>query len=304
MPDMPETRRGIASGLAAYVLWGLFPLYWPLLKPAGAIEILAHRMMWSLVAVLAILAVRRHWGWIRALRPRRLALLTLAASIITVNWGTYIYAVNNGHTIEAALGYFINPLISVVLGVLIFRERLRAWQWAAIGISVVAVLILAADYGRPPWIALVLACSFGTYGMVKKFAATGSAESLTVETTVLFLPALAYTLLAPHQTFTGHGVGHAALLAGAGLVTAVPLMLFNSAATRVPLTVLGMMQYLAPVLQFLIGLLIQHEAMPASRWAGFLLVWTALAVLGVDGLRVARSRRRTPAPVEPVAETA
>ena len=202
MPGVPETRRGVAAGIAAYVIWGLFPLYWPLLKPAGAVEILAHRMLWSLAAVLVILTVQRHWGWVRMLPARRIGLLALAAALITVNWGTYIYAVNNGHTIEAALGYFINPLVSVVLGVLVFRERLRRWQWAAVGLGTVAVAILAADYGRPPWIALILACSFGTYGLVKKFAATPSAQSLAVETAVLFPVALAYTLLAPHQTFT------------------------------------------------------------------------------------------------------
>ncbi|MFL6053727.1 MAG: EamA family transporter RarD [Actinoallomurus sp.] len=299
---MSETRRGILSGIAAYTMWGLFPLYWPLLKPAGALEILAHRMIWSLAAVLVILAISRHWAWLRTLRPRRIALLALAAVIITVNWGVYIYAVNSGHTIEAALGYFINPLVSVLLGVLVFRERLRAWQWTAIGISAAAVAVLAADYGRLPWIALLLACSFGTYGLVKKFAATPSAESLTVETAVLFLPALAYTLLAPHQTVTGHGAGHVALLVGAGIVTAIPLMLFNTAATRVPLTVIGMLQYLAPILQFLIGLLVQHEAMPASRWIGFLLVWAALVMLTGDGVRAARSKRHAVPQPEPVAE--
>ncbi|MEV5746414.1 EamA family transporter RarD [Actinoallomurus sp. NPDC052308] len=299
---MADTRRGILSGIAAYTMWGLFPLYWPLLKPAGALEILAHRMIWSLVAVLVILAVRRHWTWLRTMGLRRILLLALAALIITVNWGTYIYAVNSGHTIEAALGYFINPLVSVLLGVLVFRERLRTWQWAAIGVSVVAVGVLAADYGRLPWIALLLAGSFGTYGLVKKFAATGSAESLTIETAVLFVPALAYTLLAPHQTFTGHGAGHVTLLVGAGVVTAIPLMLFNTAATRVPLTVIGMLQYLAPVIQFLIGLLVQHEAMPASRWVGFLLVWAALAMLTADGLRAARTKRRAAIRPEPVPE--
>ncbi len=288
---MYDPRRGILYGIAAYAIWGLFPLYWPLLKPAGSLEILAHRIIWSLVAVIAILAVTRNWKWIKALTLRRTALLAAAAALITVNWGIYIYAVNSGHTIEAALGYFINPLVSVLFGVVVFRERLRLWQWAAIGISAVAVVILAADYGRLPWIALVLAGSFGTYGLLKKFANTGSAESLTVETTVLFVPALAYTVFQPHQTFSNHGPGHAALLIGAGLVTAGPLMLFNSAATRVPLTVIGMLQYLAPVLQFLIGLLVQHEAMPASRWVGFLMVWAALVILTTDGIRATRPRK-------------
>jgi chloramphenicol-sensitive protein RarD len=301
MTAVSDMRRGVLYGIAAYVIWGLFPLYWPLLKPAGSIEILAHRIIWSLVVVGVILAARRHWRWITRVSPGRLALLAGAAVLITVNWGTYIYAVNSGHTIEAALGYFINPLVSVLLGVVVLRERLRPWQWAAVGVGLVAVVILAVDYGRPPWIALVLACSFGTYGLLKKFARTPSAESLTIETAVLFVPALAYTVLQPHPTLTGHGTGHIALLVGAGVVTAIPLMLFNSSATRVPLTTIGMLQYLAPILQFLIGLLVQHEAMPASRWVGFLLVWGALAILSVDAVRAARSHRRRAAEPEPVA---
>ncbi|WUU98321.1 EamA family transporter RarD [Actinoallomurus sp. NBC_01490] len=301
MTSVSEMRRGVLYGVAAYVLWGLFPLYWPLLKPAGSIEILAHRMIWSLVAVGVILAARRHWRWIKTLRAGRVALLALAATVITVNWGTYIYAVNSGHTIEAALGYFINPLVSVLLGVLVLRERLTRWQWAAVGTGTAAVVVLAIDYGRPPWIALILAGSFGTYGLLKKFAATPSAESLTVETAVLLLPALAYAIFQPHPTFTGHGVPHMVLLAGAGVVTAVPLLLFNSSATRVPLTVIGMLQYLAPVLQFLIGLVVQHEAMPASRWIGFLLVWVALVLLSADAVRTARRSRRAKPEPEPVA---
>ncbi|MFI0452202.1 EamA family transporter RarD [Actinomadura sp. 6N118] len=282
-------------GITAYVLWGLFPLYWPLLKPAGAMEILAHRIMWSLVAVFAILAVRRNWAWIRSLTPRKLGILAVAAVVITANWGTYIYAVNTGHTIEAALGYFINPLISVLLGVVIFRERLRPWQWLAVGLSVVAVAVLTADYGRLPWIALVLAFSFGTYGLFKKFANMPSAESLAVETTLLFLPALgfAFVLQAQGDAAFGHeGADNMALLAAGGIVTAIPLMLFNAAAVRIPLSTIGMLQYLAPVLQFLIGLLVQHEEMPPSRWAGFLLVWAALIILTTDGVRAGRRTRR------------
>ncbi|SFO10064.1 MULTISPECIES: EamA family transporter RarD [Actinomadura] len=281
----------MAFGGAAYVMWGLFPLYWPLLKPAGAVEILAHRIMWSLVAVAAVLAVRRSWRWVRALGLRQWVLLGLAAAVISVNWGTYIYAVNSGQTVEAALGYFINPLISVVFGVMVFQERLRPWQWTAVGLGTAAVVVLTVDYGRPPWIALMLAFAFGTYGLLKKFANMPSAESLAVETAVLFVPALVFLLFLEGRggaAFGHHGVGHAVLLVGAGVVTAVPLMLFNASAIRLPMTVIGMLQYLAPVLQFVIGVFIQHEEMPASRWAGFLLVWFALVTLTWDGLRAGR----------------
>ncbi|WP_018654759.1 EamA family transporter RarD [Actinomadura flavalba] len=286
------------AGAAAYGLWGLFPLYWPLLKPAGAVEILAHRILWSLVAVGVLLLVARNWAWIRSLGWRRLGLLTVASVTISINWGVYIYSVNSGHTLEAALGYFINPLISVLFGVVIFRERLRAWQWAAMGLGAAAVGVLTVDYGRPPWIALTLAGSFAVYGLVKKFAAMPSAESLAVETAVMAAPALVFVLtLGGDATFGTRGLGHVALFVGAGVVTALPLMLFNAAATRIPMSALGMLQYLAPVLQFLIGYLVQHEEMPASRWAGFLLVWTALVVLTSDGLWAGRRARR--ALVEP-----
>jgi chloramphenicol-sensitive protein RarD len=289
----------MAFGVGAYVMWGLFPLYWPLLKPAGAVEILAHRIMWSLAAVAAVLAVRKSWRWVRRLGLRQWVLLGLAAAVISVNWGTYIYAVNSGQTVESALGYFINPLISVVFGVVIFHERLRPWQWTAVGLGAAAVVVLTVDYGRPPWIALVLAFAFGTYGLLKKFANMPSAESLAVETAVMFLPALVFVLALEGQgdaTFGHHGAGNAALLAAAGVVTAVPLMLFNASAIRLPMTAIGMLQYLAPVLQFLIGVFVQHEEMPASRWAGFLLVWLALVTLTWDGLHTAR---RTPPVVEP-----
>ncbi|MQY06063.1 EamA family transporter RarD [Actinomadura macrotermitis] len=293
-------------GFAAYGLWGLFPLYWPLLKPAGALEILAHRIMWSLVAVLVVLSLRRHWGWVRALTRRQVGLLAAAAVGISLNWGVYIFAVNTGHTIEAALGYFINPLISVLFGVLVFRERLRPWQWAAVGLGTAAVLVLTVDYGRPPWIALVLAFSFGTYGLVKKFVNMPSAEGLTVETAVMFLPALGLALvlqLRGDAAFGHAGAGNALLLVGAGVVTAIPLLLFNAAAVRIPMSTIGMLQYLTPVLQFLIGLLVHHEAMPASRWTGFVLVWLALVLLTADGLRAGRRARRA-ARVPVVPETA
>ncbi|MEV1244945.1 EamA family transporter RarD [Nonomuraea sp. NPDC050022] len=293
---MPDLRRGVLFGAAAYTMWGLFPLYWPLLKPSGAIEILAHRMAWSLVAVLVVLAVRRHWSWMRALlkEPRKLALLTLAAMIVTVNWGVYIYAVNANQVVESALGYFINPLISVLFGVVLLKERLRPLQWVAVGFGTLAVLVLTIDYGRPPWIALALAVSFGLYGLVKKQANVGAAESLTVETLVLLTPALGYILylsLTGQSTFGTEGLGHAALLVGAGVITAVPLLCFTAAAIRVPLSTIGLLQYIAPVLQFLCGVLVAKETMPASRWIGFSIVWLALAVFTYDSIRTARATR-------------
>jgi chloramphenicol-sensitive protein RarD len=252
--------------------------------------------------VVAILAVRQRWSWLRELRrqPRRLGLLTLAAALIAVNWGAFIYSVNTGHTLDASLGYFINPLVSVVLGVLVFRERLHIAQWAAVGLGSAAVLVLAAGLGRVPWLSLLMAGSFATYGLVKKFANTGSAESLTVETLVLLAPALGYVLVLEVDgagTFAGVSVAQAALLAGVGIATAVPLMFFNAAAIRVPLSTIGMLQYLTPSGQFLIGWLIFHEEMPLTRWIGFTLVWVALAVLTCDQIVRARGRARTMAPV-------
>ncbi|MFI8518914.1 EamA family transporter RarD [Streptomyces sp. NPDC085481] len=291
-----EARAGLIYGIAAYGIWGLFPLYWPLLEPAGAAEILAHRMAWSFVVVgLALLALRR-WSWLPELlrSPRRLGLIALAAGLITVNWGVYIWAVNAGHVVEASLGYFINPLVSIALGVLVLKERLRPAQWAAVGIAVAAVVVLAIGYGQLPWISLVLACTFGTYGLVKKKVNIGGLESLAAETAVQFLPALGYLLWLGAQgqsTFTSQGGGHTALLMATGAVTALPLVCFGAAAIRVPLSTIGLLQYLAPVFQFLLGVLYFHEAMPPERWAGFSLVWLALTILTWDALRTARRSR-------------
>ncbi|MER6510116.1 EamA family transporter RarD [Nonomuraea sp. NPDC001636] len=294
---MPDLRRGVLFGIAAYTMWGLFPLYWPLLKPSGAVEILAHRMVWSLVAVAVVLAVRRHWSWFRELarQPRKLVLLTIAAIVITVNWGTYIYAVNTGHVVESALGYFINPLVSVLFGVLVLRERLRPLQWTAVGFAALAVVVLTLDYGRLPWIALTLAVSFGVYGLVKKQANVAATESLAVETLVLLLPALGYLIyleFAGQATFGQQGVGHALLLVGAGIITAVPLIFFGAAAIRVPLSTVGVLQYIAPILQFVVGVTIAGEVMPPSRWIGFSIVWLALAIFTYDSFRAARTAAR------------
>ncbi|WP_188188569.1 EamA family transporter RarD [Nonomuraea sp. SYSU D8015] len=294
---MPDLRRGVLYGIAAYTMWGLFPLYWPLLKPSGAVEILAHRMVWSLVAVAAVLLVRRHWSWIRELarQPAKLGLLTVAAVVVTLNWGTYIYAVNTGHVVESALGYFINPLVSVLFGVVLLRERLRPLQWTAVGFGTLAVLVLTLDYGRLPWIALTLAVSFGVYGLVKKKANVAATEGLAVETLVLLLPALGYIgflQASGEATFPHQGVWHAVLIVGAGIITAAPLICFGAAAIRVPLSTIGLLQYIAPILQFACGVLIAKETMPSSRWIGFSIVWLALAIFTYDSIRTARHAAR------------
>ncbi|MFG3037927.1 EamA family transporter RarD [Streptomyces sp. NPDC048330] len=291
-----EGRAGLLYGIGAYGMWGLVPLFWPLLKPAGAVEILAHRMVWSLVVVgVALLALRR-WGWIRELvrSPRKLGMITVAATVITVNWGLYIWSVNTGHVVEASLGYFINPLVTIALGVLVLKERLRPAQWAAVGVGFAAVLVLAIGYGQPPWISLTLAFSFAVYGLVKKKVNLGGLESLAAETAVQFLPALAYLVWLGTQgtlAFGTEGAGHTSLLAATGVVTAVPLICFGAAAIRVPLSTLGLLQYLAPTFQFLLGVVYFHEAMPAERWAGFSLVWLALTLLTWDALRTGRRSR-------------
>ncbi|WP_407077647.1 EamA family transporter RarD [Streptomyces sp. SCSIO 30461] len=277
-------------------MWGLVPLFWPLLKPAGALEILAHRMTWSLAVVAVALLVLKRGRWIRELLadPRRLGLITLAATVITVNWGLYIWSVNTGHVVESSLGYFINPLVTITLGVLLLKERLRPAQWGAVGVGFAAVVVLAIGYGRPPWISLVLAFSFACYGLLKKKVNIGGLESLAAETAVQFLPALGYLLWLGSQgssTFASAGASHAALLAATGVVTAVPLVCFGAAAIRVPLSTLGLLQYLAPVFQFLLGVVYFHEEMPAERWTGFGLVWLALSILTWDALRTARSTR-------------
>lgn len=308
-----EGRIGLLNGFAAYGMWGLVPLFWPLLKPAGATEILAHRMVWSLAFVGVALLVVRRWAWAGELlrQPRRLALVVVAAAVITVNWGVYIWAVNSGHVVEASLGYFINPLVTIAMGVLILKERLRPVQWVAVGVGFAAVLVLTVGYGHPPWISLCLAFSFATYGLVKKKVNLGGVESLTAETAVQFLPALAYLIWLSahgHATFATEGPGHAALLASTGVVTALPLVCFGAAAIRVPLSTLGLLQYLAPVFQFLLGVVYFGEAMPPERWAGFGLVWLALVLLTADAWRFARRPKRhveateasmaTPAPAD------
>jgi chloramphenicol-sensitive protein RarD len=297
-----EARRGTSYGVAAYAMWGLFPLFWPLLEPASPLEVLAHRVLWSLVVVAVLLQLTRGLDAVRAVGRGQLGRLTAAAILLAANWGVYIYGVNSGQVVETSLGYFINPLVSVALGVLVLGERLRPLQRVAVGVAAVAVVVLTVDNGRPPWIALILAFSFGFYGLLKKQAGVGAVASLAVETAVLAPVAAGYVLFLVLQdtaTFGSEGLGHALLLASAGIVTAVPLLAFGAAATRVPLTTLGVLQYIAPTLQLMVGVLLRHEPFAGVRLAGFALVWLALAVFTFD--LVHERRRQSALVVAPLA---
>lgn len=297
---MGEYQRGVLYGAAAYLFWGLFPLYWTLLDPSGPLELLDHRIVWSLVVCLLFVAVGRRWRRLRAaVRDRRtLLILAAAAVLIAVNWGTYIYGVNSGQVVQTSLGYFINPLVSVALGVLIFRERLRLLQWVAVAIGAVAVIVLTVDYGGPPYIALVLAFTFALYGLLKKIVAVPALEGLTVESGVLVVPALLMlgVLAARGETTFGTvSVLHTALVVSAGVVTAIPLLLFAAGAPRVPLSTMGLLQYLAPAIQFALGLAVFDEPLPPGRLVGFALVWLALAIFTADLLRHRGRARRADA---------
>ncbi|WP_440710108.1 EamA family transporter RarD [Herbiconiux sp. YIM B11900] len=293
-------RTGLIRALAAYVLWGLFPLYFLLMRPAGAFEVIGWRILFSLVFCALLLTVTRGWKPLLAIarQPRLLLTMGLAGALIYVNWSVYIIATLSGHVVESSLGYFINPLVTVLLGVLVLRERLRWMQWLAIAVSAVAVLVLAVGYGAVPWIALVLACSFGAYGLVKKKVGprVDAISGLTLETAwltpVAIVQLLVVALLGPGLVFGTLGAGHAAILASAGIATALPLLLFASAARRLPLVYLGLVQYIAPLLMFLAGVLVLHEPMPPERLAGFVIVWVALIILVIDGVRASRRARK------------
>lgn len=298
---------GTAAGVAAYSLWGVFPLVFHQLKSVGAGEILLHRIIWSFVGVVFLLAVvRRDRTWFRRVRARPGALLRLTAGalLLSTNWVVYIWAVNHDHVIEGALGYYINPLITVALGIVLLGEQLRRAQVVALGFGVAAVVVLTIAYGRVPWIALTLAFSFAGYGFIKKAVPVGAGVSLAVETAML-TPAAVVALIVLEvrgDAAFGHGTfGRDALLVGLGVVTAVPLLLFAVAATRIPLTLLGLLQYLTPTLQLVCGVVVLDESMPPSRLAGVALVWVALLVLAYDAVVASRRRGITPAEViEPV----
>jgi len=280
-------KRGAWQAVGAYLAWGLFPLYWKQIESVPALELIGHRIAWSFVTLVAIAAVTGKTGAPLRPRGRVLAIFTLSAVLISVNWFTYVWAVNGGFVVETSLGYFINPLVSVLFGVLVLGERLRRPQWLAIGLAAGGVAYLTLAHGSLPWIALVLAVSFGSYGLVRKIAPLDSFDGLTLETGLLFLPAVAYLGYTEHAgrgAFLHAGPFSDVLLVGAGPVTTVPLLLFASAARRIPLSLMGVLQYIAPTVQFLLGVLVYKEPFDRAQLVGFALVWTALVVFGTEGL--------------------
>lgn len=300
--DPAEQRLGTVAGIAAYTLWGLFPLVFHELRSVSATEILLHRVVWSFVVVAGLLVVRRNRRWYDAVRstPNGLRNLAAAAVLIATNWLVYIWAVNHDHVVEAALGYYVNPLITVALGVLVLGEHLRRLQLAALAFGAGAVAVLTAAYGRVPWVALALALSFAGYGFLKKAVAVEATTSLAVETGVLLPLALVGMVLlrvTDEAAFLDGSGGRDALLVSLGVVTAVPLLLFATAARRIPLSLLGLLQYLTPTMQLLCGVVVFDEPMPAERLAGFVLVWIALILLATDAVRTARRRLDEPVPV-------
>lgn len=288
-------RTGILSAALAFLLWGLFPIYFHALNEVPPAQILGHRVLWSVLFLLIVLTLRRQWKWLAALRsqPRVVASFALSALLLSGNWLLYIWAVNSGHVIEASLGYFINPLVNVMLGYLVLKERLRIVQWGAIGLAACGVLWLTWQAGRMPWIALLLAASFGGYGLLRKTASLGALEGLSFETLLLFPFALGFI---GWLTFTGNNafVNTASdttrwLLVASGPITAIPLLLFASGARKIPLSVLGLLQYIGPTIQLSLGIYMFHEAFTLERMVGFIVIWSALALYAGEGL--VQSRR-------------
>jgi chloramphenicol-sensitive protein RarD len=288
-------KKGITYGIGAYLLWGIFPIYWKWLHTVPAIQVISHRIIWSFVLLALILFVTRQWKAFRsAAFSRRVVLIYLASAILlTINWLTYVWAVNAGFVIETSLGYFINPLISVLLGVIFLREKLRTWQWVPIGLAAIGVVYVAVSYGQFPWIALTLAFSFGIYGLVKKVAPLGSLYGLTFETGLLFLPAvgfLVYMQTIGQGAFLQGGFIKDLLMVGAGVVTTIPLLMFASAAQLIPLSTVGVLQYITPTMMFLLGVLVYHEPFNRSHLIGFCIVWLALILFWGEGWLASRRR--------------
>ena len=294
-------NKGIWNGLAAYAMWGFFPIYWKLLHEVPALQVIGHRISWSFILLIAVILFTKQWQEFRsvALVPKVIGIYALAGVLLSINWLVYVWGVNSGFIVETSLGYFINPLISVLLGVLFLRERLRTMQWVAVGLAAAGVIYLTFTYGRPPWIALSLAFSFGIYGFVKKMAPLGSLYGLTLETALVSPLALIYLLFvqfAGTGAFLHQGSLTDFLLIGTGAVTSIPLLMFASAARQIPLTMIGILQYIAPTLQFLICVFLYHEPFDQSRLVGFSLVWLALMVFWVENYLANR------VPVEPIPE--
>ncbi len=288
-------KKGIWFAVGAYLLWGMFPIYWKWLHQVPALELIAHRIAWSFIFVAIILFVTGQWKAFRsAALQKRVILIYLASAIfLGINWLTYVWAVNAGYIVESSLGYFINPLFSVLLGVVFLRERLRLWQWVLIGVAAVGVIYVAFSYGKFPWIALTLASSFGIYGLIKKTAPLGSLYGLSMETGLLFIPAvgfLVYLQTTGQGAFLNSDPITNVLLAGAGVITAVPLLLFASAAQRIPLSMVGILQYITPTMQFLLGVLVYREPFNQSHLVGFCIVWAALIFFWGEGLWMRRRR--------------
>jgi chloramphenicol-sensitive protein RarD len=271
----------------------MFPLYWPLLEPANPLEIVSHRAVWTLVFCVIVLAITHALKSTLATfkRPKVAIKLFLASILISINWLVYIWATNNGHVVEASLGYYINPLIIIAFGVILLKEKMRQLQWVAVSIATVGVIILTIDYGRLPWVAIGLALSWGTYGLVKKQLGLGALEGLAIETMIAFIPYCGYLLFigSKGEGQFGHEIGLTALLISAGAVTAIPLLLFNGSTTRLPYSTIGLLQYITPTIQFSIGVWVNHEAMPTARWVGFIFIWLALITLASDLLKSSRT---------------
>jgi chloramphenicol-sensitive protein RarD len=286
---MKNYKLGLLLGIGSYLIWGLFPLYWPLLKPSNSIEIVAHRAVWTFVlCMIVLLGMGKFKSTFALLKNRRIAIrLSISTLLVSVNWLVYIWGVNHGHVVECALGYYINPLIIIAFGVFLLKEKMRKLQWVSVGIATLGVLILAIDYGRPPWIAFALAASWGSYGLVKKQLGLNALEGLAIETTLSLIPYGAYLVyLGSKGTGQfGHHIGLTTLLIFAGVATAVPLLMFNASTNTLKFTIIGLLQYITPSVQFIIGVALRHEAMTTGRWIGFLIVWVALITLGYDLVR-------------------
>jgi chloramphenicol-sensitive protein RarD len=293
-------KKGILYGIGAYAAWGFFPIYWKLLHHVPAIQLIGHRIIWSCILLILVILVTRQWGDFRkTLNFKVLRIYIIAAVLIGINWFVYVWAVNANYIVETSLGYFINPLISVLLGVIFLKERLRIAQWIPVVLAMLGVAYLTYEYGRLPYIAIVLAFSFGLYGLVKKLSPLGSLYGLTIETGILFIPALGYLVFVETQhtaAFLHTGLTSDLLMVGAGIATTVPLLMFASAARSVPLWVVGLLQYIAPTLQFLIGVFLYKEPFSHNQLIGFGIVWVALVIFLVENYLANR------VPVEPLPE--